>query len=135
MMAGGGGKPSSIRNVHSFPPLGSSPFTPGDTYGSARHRVGMPSERESLTCVNSVLFSSLDLEQCSLKVLEPEGSPSLCLLKLMGEKGCTVTELSDFLLAMEHTEVLQLLSPPGRFGPWACSPGVHGDELDGSYLI
>ncbi|XP_021571798.1 mucosa-associated lymphoid tissue lymphoma translocation protein 1 [Carlito syrichta] len=55
----------------------------------------------------------LDLEQCSLKVLEPEGSPSLCLLKLMGEKGCTVTELSDFLQAMEHTEVLQLLSPPG----------------------
>ncbi|KAF0874846.1 MALT1 protein, partial [Crocuta crocuta] len=57
--------------------------------------------------------SCLDLEQCSLKVLEPEGSPSLCLLKLMGEKGCTVTELSDFLQAMEHTEVLLLLSPPG----------------------
>uniref|UniRef100_A0A8C0ZMR6 Paracaspase n=1 Tax=Castor canadensis TaxID=51338 RepID=A0A8C0ZMR6_CASCN len=58
-------------------------------------------------------LSCLDLEQCSLKVLEPEGSPSLCLLKLMGEKGCTVTELSDFLQAMEHTEVLQLLNPPG----------------------
>ncbi|MBZ3890828.1 Mucosa-associated lymphoid tissue lymphoma translocation protein 1-like protein [Sciurus carolinensis] len=58
-------------------------------------------------------LSCLDLEQCSLKVLEPEGSPSLCLLKLMGEKGCTVMELSDFLQAMEHTEVLQLLSPPG----------------------
>ncbi|EPY75240.1 mucosa-associated lymphoid tissue lymphoma translocation protein 1 [Camelus ferus] len=53
------------------------------------------------------------LEQCSLKVLEPEGSPSLCLLKLLGEKGCTVVELSDFLQAMERTEVLQLLSPPG----------------------
>uniref|UniRef100_G1PDN7 Paracaspase n=1 Tax=Myotis lucifugus TaxID=59463 RepID=G1PDN7_MYOLU len=58
-------------------------------------------------------LSCLDLEQCSLKVLEPEGSPSLCLLKLLGEKGCTVTELSDFLQTMEHTEVLQLLSPPG----------------------
>nr|XP_019584840.1 PREDICTED: mucosa-associated lymphoid tissue lymphoma translocation protein 1 isoform X2 [Rhinolophus sinicus] len=58
-------------------------------------------------------LSCLDLEQCSLKVLEPEGSPSLCLLKLMGEKGCTVTELSDFLQAMEHADVLQLLSPPG----------------------
>ncbi|XP_034374103.1 mucosa-associated lymphoid tissue lymphoma translocation protein 1 isoform X2 [Arvicanthis niloticus] len=58
-------------------------------------------------------LSCLDLEQCSLKVLEPEGSPSLCLLKLMGEKGCTVTELSDFLQALEHTEVLQLLNPPG----------------------
>lgn len=31
----------------------------------------------------------------------------------MGEKGCTVTDLSDFLQAMDHTEVLQLLSPPG----------------------
>ncbi|XP_042636179.1 mucosa-associated lymphoid tissue lymphoma translocation protein 1 [Orycteropus afer afer] len=58
-------------------------------------------------------LSCLDLEQCSLKVLEPEGSPSLCLLKLMGEKGCTVAELSDFLQAMEHTDVLPLLSPPG----------------------
>ncbi|XP_038953327.1 mucosa-associated lymphoid tissue lymphoma translocation protein 1 isoform X4 [Rattus norvegicus] len=58
-------------------------------------------------------LSCLDLEQCSLKVLEPEGSPSLCLLKLMGEKGCTVPELSDFLQALEHTEVLQLLNPPG----------------------
>ncbi|XP_012874459.1 PREDICTED: mucosa-associated lymphoid tissue lymphoma translocation protein 1 isoform X1 [Dipodomys ordii] len=58
-------------------------------------------------------LSCLDLEQCSLKVLEPEGSPSLCLLKLMGEKGCTVAELSDFLQAMEHTEVLHLLNPPG----------------------
>ncbi|XP_006891809.1 PREDICTED: mucosa-associated lymphoid tissue lymphoma translocation protein 1 [Elephantulus edwardii] len=58
-------------------------------------------------------LSGLDLEQCSLKVLEPEGSPSLCLLKLLADKGCTVAELSDFLQAMEHTEALQLLSPPG----------------------
>ncbi|XP_067555048.1 mucosa-associated lymphoid tissue lymphoma translocation protein 1 isoform X3 [Pseudorca crassidens] len=58
-------------------------------------------------------LSCLDLEQCCLKVLEPEGSPSLCLLKLLGEKGCTVVELSDFLQTMEHTEVLQLLNPPG----------------------
>ncbi|XP_031801769.1 mucosa-associated lymphoid tissue lymphoma translocation protein 1 isoform X1 [Sarcophilus harrisii] len=59
-------------------------------------------------------LSCLDLEQCSLKVLEPEGSPSRCLLKLLGEKGCTVTELSEFLQAMEYTEsVLQLLGPPG----------------------
>ncbi|XP_020850545.1 mucosa-associated lymphoid tissue lymphoma translocation protein 1 isoform X3 [Phascolarctos cinereus] len=58
-------------------------------------------------------LSCLDLEQCSLKVLEPEGSPSRCLLKLLGEKGCTVTELSELLQAMEHTEVLQLLGPPG----------------------
>lgn len=31
----------------------------------------------------------------------------------MGEKGCTVTELNDFLQALEHTDVLQLLNPPG----------------------
>lgn len=80
-------------------------------------------------------LSRLDLEQCSLKVLEPEGSPSLCLLKLMGEKGCTVMDLSDFLQAMEHTEVLQLLSPPGRFFSWVCSLGVRGDKLRGKYLI
>ncbi|XP_049638023.1 mucosa-associated lymphoid tissue lymphoma translocation protein 1 isoform X1 [Suncus etruscus] len=58
-------------------------------------------------------LSVLDLEQCSLKVLEPEGSPSLCLLKLMGEKGCTVAELGEFLHTMDHTEVLQLLTRPG----------------------
>uniref|UniRef100_A0A6I8P9U2 Paracaspase n=1 Tax=Ornithorhynchus anatinus TaxID=9258 RepID=A0A6I8P9U2_ORNAN len=58
-------------------------------------------------------LSSLELEQCSLKVLEPEGSPSLCLLRLMGERGCTVMELMEVLQAMEHTEVLQFLNPPG----------------------
>ncbi|XP_038599807.1 mucosa-associated lymphoid tissue lymphoma translocation protein 1 isoform X2 [Tachyglossus aculeatus] len=58
-------------------------------------------------------LSSLELEQCSLKVLEPEGSPSLCLLRLMGERGCTVMELMEVLQAMEHTEILQFLNPPG----------------------
>ncbi|POI32679.1 hypothetical protein CIB84_003569, partial [Bambusicola thoracicus] len=55
----------------------------------------------------------LDLEQCSLKVLEPEGSPSWSLLKLLGDRGCTVVELVEFLQAMEHTEALQCLSYSG----------------------
>ncbi|XP_010001955.1 PREDICTED: mucosa-associated lymphoid tissue lymphoma translocation protein 1 [Chaetura pelagica] len=55
----------------------------------------------------------LDLEQCSLKVLEPEGSPSWSLLKLLGDRGCTVVELVEFLQALEHTEALQCLSHPG----------------------
>lgn len=134
-MTGAGGKHGRIGNANSFSPLSNLPFIPYNTYDGARHRVGIPYWRKLLTWIKSVILSCLDLEQCSLKVLEPEGSPSLCLLKLMGEKGCTVMELSDFLLAMEHTEVLQLLSPPGRFGPWVCSPGVHGDKLGGKYLI
>ncbi|CAM4554765.1 unnamed protein product [Lepidochelys olivacea] len=60
-----------------------------------------------------VQLSSLELEQCSLKVLEPDGSPSWSLLRLMGERGCTVVELMEFLQALEHTEALQCLSPPG----------------------
>ncbi|XP_029766768.1 mucosa-associated lymphoid tissue lymphoma translocation protein 1 [Terrapene carolina triunguis] len=60
-----------------------------------------------------VKLSSLELEQCSLKVLEPEGSPSWSLLRLLGERGCTVLELMEFLQALEHTEALQYLSPPG----------------------
>uniref|UniRef100_A0A8C4UBE5 MALT1 paracaspase n=1 Tax=Falco tinnunculus TaxID=100819 RepID=A0A8C4UBE5_FALTI len=60
-----------------------------------------------------VRLSPLDLEQCSLKVLEPEGSPSWSLLKLLGDRGCTVVELVEFLQALEHTEALQCLSHSG----------------------
>ncbi|XP_067172026.1 mucosa-associated lymphoid tissue lymphoma translocation protein 1 [Apteryx mantelli] len=60
-----------------------------------------------------VRLSSLDLEQCSLKVLEPEGSPSWSLLKLLGDRGCTVVELVELLQALEHTEALQCLSLSG----------------------
>ncbi|KAJ7335249.1 hypothetical protein JRQ81_013190 [Phrynocephalus forsythii] len=59
-----------------------------------------------------VRLSSLELEQCSLQVLEPEGSPSRSLLLLMGERGCTVLELTEMLQTLEHTEALQLLNPP-----------------------
>ncbi|NWQ81004.1 MALT1 protein, partial [Columbina picui] len=57
--------------------------------------------------------SPLDLEQCSLKVLEPEGSPSRSLLKLLGDRGCTVAELVELLQGLEHTEALQCLSLSG----------------------
>ncbi|XP_021235803.1 mucosa-associated lymphoid tissue lymphoma translocation protein 1 isoform X1 [Numida meleagris] len=60
-----------------------------------------------------VRLSPLELEQCSLKVLEPEGSPSWSLLKLLGDRGCTVVELVEFLQALEHTEALQCLSYSG----------------------
>ncbi|NXU15398.1 MALT1 protein, partial [Pardalotus punctatus] len=57
--------------------------------------------------------SPLDLEQCSLQVLEPEGSPSWSLLKLLGDRGCTVLQLVESLQALEHTEALRCLSPSG----------------------
>ncbi|XP_044287479.1 mucosa-associated lymphoid tissue lymphoma translocation protein 1 isoform X1 [Varanus komodoensis] len=59
-----------------------------------------------------VRLSSLELEQCSLQVLEPEGSPSRSLLQLMGERGCTVQELTELLQTLEHSEAFQCLSPP-----------------------
>ncbi|MCI4392642.1 hypothetical protein PGIGA_G00148170 [Pangasianodon gigas] len=50
-----------------------------------------------------------DMEMCSLKVLEVEGSPSRSLLRLMGDRGCTVGDLVEFLKMMGHTEALQCL--------------------------
>lgn len=46
---------------------------------------------------------------CSLKVLEVEGSPSRSLLRLMGDRGCTVGDLVEFLKMMGHTEAIQCL--------------------------
>ncbi|KAM9446393.1 mucosa-associated lymphoid tissue lymphoma translocation protein 1 isoform 1-T1 [Clarias gariepinus] len=50
-----------------------------------------------------------DMEMCSLKVLEVEGSPSRSLLRLMGDRGCTVGDLVEFLKMMGHTEAIQCL--------------------------
>uniref|UniRef100_A0A8C5X2K5 Paracaspase n=1 Tax=Malurus cyaneus samueli TaxID=2593467 RepID=A0A8C5X2K5_9PASS len=58
-------------------------------------------------------LSPVDLEQCSLQVLEPEGSPSWSLLKLLGDRGCTVLELAESLRALQHTEALRCLSHSG----------------------
>lgn len=57
--------------------------------------------------------SSDDMEMCSLKVLQPEGSPSRTLLRLMGERGCTTGHLVGYLQAMGNSEALQCLKPSG----------------------
>ncbi|XP_072353446.1 mucosa-associated lymphoid tissue lymphoma translocation protein 1 isoform X2 [Scyliorhinus torazame] len=54
-------------------------------------------------------LSSEDLEKCSLKVLDPEGSPSRSLLHVMGNRGVTVKDLLEFLQAMGQIEAFQLL--------------------------
>lgn len=57
--------------------------------------------------------SSDEMERCSLKVLELEGSPTRSLLRLMGDRGCLLKDLLDFLQAMDHTEALQCIKPAG----------------------
>ncbi|KAM4578910.1 mucosa-associated lymphoid tissue lymphoma translocation protein 1 isoform 2-T2 [Fundulus diaphanus] len=60
--------------------------------------------------------SSDDMEMCSLKVLDKEGSPSLMLLRLMGERGCTTGHLIDYLQTLGNLEALQCLkTPPLQF--------------------
>ncbi|XP_060708842.1 mucosa-associated lymphoid tissue lymphoma translocation protein 1-like isoform X2 [Hemiscyllium ocellatum] len=54
-------------------------------------------------------LTSEDLDKCSLKVLDPEGSPSRSLLHVMGNRGVTVKDLLDFLQVMGQTEAFQLL--------------------------
>ncbi|CAB1319535.1 unnamed protein product [Coregonus sp. 'balchen'] len=54
-----------------------------------------------------------EMEMCSLKVLELEGSPSHMLLRLMGDRGCTLGHLVDLLQTMGQTEALQCVKPPG----------------------
>uniref|UniRef100_A0A8C4I998 MALT paracaspase 1 n=1 Tax=Dicentrarchus labrax TaxID=13489 RepID=A0A8C4I998_DICLA len=55
--------------------------------------------------------SSDEMEMCSLKVLELEGSPSRMLLRLMGERGCTMGHLMDYLQTLGNSEALQCLKP------------------------
>ncbi|TMS03736.1 Mucosa-associated lymphoid tissue lymphoma translocation protein 1 [Larimichthys crocea] len=55
--------------------------------------------------------SSDDMEMCSLKVLELEGSPSRMLLRLMGERGCTMGHLTDYLQTLGNSEALQCVKP------------------------
>ncbi|XP_034450660.1 mucosa-associated lymphoid tissue lymphoma translocation protein 1 isoform X1 [Hippoglossus hippoglossus] len=52
-----------------------------------------------------------DMETCSLKVLELEGSPSRMLLRLMGERGCTTGQLMDYLQTLGNSEAVQCLKP------------------------
>ncbi|KAK2901816.1 mucosa-associated lymphoid tissue lymphoma translocation protein 1 isoform X2 [Channa argus] len=55
--------------------------------------------------------SSDDMEMCSLKVLEVEGSPSRMLLRLMGERGCSVGHLMDYLQTLGNSEALECVKP------------------------
>ncbi|XP_051980854.1 mucosa-associated lymphoid tissue lymphoma translocation protein 1 isoform X1 [Xyrauchen texanus] len=54
-----------------------------------------------------------DMDMCSLKVLEIDGSPSRTLLKLIGDKGCMLGDLVEFLQIMDQTDALQCLKPSG----------------------
>ncbi|XP_046872044.1 selenocysteine insertion sequence-binding protein 2-like isoform X2 [Hypomesus transpacificus] len=57
-------------------------------------------------------LNSEEMEMCSLKVLQLEGSPSRMLLRLMGERGCTLGQLVDILQTMGQTEALKCVKPP-----------------------
>ncbi|XP_077418561.1 mucosa-associated lymphoid tissue lymphoma translocation protein 1 isoform X2 [Vanacampus margaritifer] len=53
-----------------------------------------------------------ELETCSLKVLQTDGSPSRMLLMLLAERGCTCGHLMDFLHALANAEALHCLKAP-----------------------
>ncbi|KAF1427482.1 Mucosa-associated lymphoid tissue lymphoma translocation protein 1, partial [Spheniscus magellanicus] len=54
--------------------------------------------------------SAEELEMCSLKVLEPRGSPTQCLLQLLAERDCTLKYLLGCLERMGHMQACQVLS-------------------------
>ncbi|XP_030225397.1 mucosa-associated lymphoid tissue lymphoma translocation protein 1 isoform X1 [Gadus morhua] len=58
-------------------------------------------------------ISSEEMELCSLKVLELEGSPSRMLLRLLRERGCTAGHLTDYLRTVGNEAALQCVKQPG----------------------
>lgn len=50
---------------------------------------------------------------CSLKVLEPRGSPTQCLLQLLAERDCTLRYLLGCLERMGHEQACRVLSSAG----------------------
>ncbi|NXR28166.1 MALT1 protein, partial [Cinclus mexicanus] len=54
--------------------------------------------------------SAEELEMCSLKVLEPRGSPTQCLLQLLAERNCTLRYLLGCLERMGHEQACRVLS-------------------------
>lgn len=60
---------------------------------------------------------------CSLKVLEPHGSPTRSLLQLLAERECTLKYLLGCLQRMGHALACQVLSSAGRDGAWG--PGAQ----------
>ncbi|NXL85022.1 MALT1 protein, partial [Alectura lathami] len=69
--------------------------------------------------------SEEELEMCSLKVLEPRGSPTQCLLQLLAERDCTLKYLLGCLDRMGHARACQVLSGAGRDGQRG-APGAGG---------
>ncbi|XP_061322979.1 mucosa-associated lymphoid tissue lymphoma translocation protein 1-like isoform X2 [Pezoporus flaviventris] len=55
-------------------------------------------------------FSEEELEMCSLKVLEPHGSPAQSLLQLLAERNCTLQDLLGCLERMGHMQACHVLS-------------------------
>uniref|UniRef100_UPI00398F06E3 MALT paracaspase 2 n=1 Tax=Pristiophorus japonicus TaxID=55135 RepID=UPI00398F06E3 len=58
--------------------------------------------------------SEKELESCSLKVLEPGGSPGRYFIQLMADRACPVNYLLRCLDKMGHTEALQCLMSMGN---------------------
>ncbi|XP_069733981.1 mucosa-associated lymphoid tissue lymphoma translocation protein 1-like isoform X6 [Phaenicophaeus curvirostris] len=54
--------------------------------------------------------SAEELEMCSVKVLEPHGSPTQCLLQLLAERNCTLKYLLGCLERMGHPQACQVLN-------------------------
>lgn len=59
-------------------------------------------------------YSAEELEMCSLKVLEPRGSPTQCLLQLLAERDCTLRYLLGCLERMGHEQACRVLSSAGK---------------------
>ncbi|XP_078054235.1 MALT paracaspase 2 isoform X2 [Mustelus asterias] len=57
--------------------------------------------------------SEKELETCSLKVLEPDGSPGRYFIQLMADRGCSVNHLISSLQKMGHTEAMKCLMSVG----------------------
>ncbi|KAK0143465.1 Mucosa-associated lymphoid tissue lymphoma translocation protein 1 [Merluccius polli] len=57
-------------------------------------------------------ISSDEMELCSLKVLEPEGSSSRMLIRIMGEKGCTLGHLHDYLQTIGNEDAILCVKQP-----------------------
>uniref|UniRef100_A0A4W3GLY2 Mucosa-associated lymphoid tissue lymphoma translocation protein 1 n=1 Tax=Callorhinchus milii TaxID=7868 RepID=A0A4W3GLY2_CALMI len=55
--------------------------------------------------------SEKEMDQCSLKVLEPVGSPGRSFLQILADRGCTVWYLLSCLDRMDHREAVGCLLP------------------------
>ncbi|XP_068012516.1 mucosa-associated lymphoid tissue lymphoma translocation protein 1-like isoform X2 [Melanerpes formicivorus] len=87
-----------------------SPATHGGLSPSWGHcQVSWQGSPSSLGALG-VSCSAEELEMCSLKVLEPKGSPTQCLLQLLAERDCSLKYLLGCLERMGHTQACQLLS-------------------------